>query len=45
VGRLGVARQHAGARDCRGEACDAGLQSRNHGGGGKVILNVILERH
>ena len=36
VGRLGVARQHARARDCRGEARRARLSRRDHGGGGEV---------
>ncbi len=36
VGRLGVARQHARARDRRGEARRARLSRRDHGGGGEV---------
>ena len=44
VGRLGVARQYAGARHRRGQARHAGLQGRDHGGGGQVIP-VWKNRH
>ena len=40
VGRLGVAGQHAGAGDGRGEARHAGLSGRDHGGRGKGLMGV-----
>ena len=40
VGRLGVAGQHAGAGDGRGEARRAGLSRRDHGGCGQGLMGV-----
>ena len=38
VGRLGIARQHAGARDGGGQARHARLQGRDHGGGSARMI-------
>ena len=41
VGRLGVARQYAGARDGRGQARHARLQGRDHGGGSARMIRKV----
>ena len=41
LGRLGVARQYAGARHGRGQAGHARLQGRDHGGGGEVRRSSV----
>src|SRR5215831_8149628 len=42
VGCLGFAGQHAGARHGRSQARFARLQGRDHGGGGKVVLFLVM---
>ena len=42
VGRLGIGRQHAGARHRRGQARSAPVQRRDHGGRGEVIADALF---